>query len=289
MVAVDAGTLFAGITRIFECCELEFHEDKCVVQDGPFSGLSLPHRTARANAGHVIRDIVGTILVTHPHLDHLSALAINSQVLEAGSGPKAVAALPSVLTAIKEHLFNDSIWPNMSDEDGGAGLYTYQRLVEGGNLRFGRGETLGYVQACEGVLTKCLSVSHGHQKLGQDDRSVTESSAFFFRDQHTSREMIIFGDVEPDAVSHKPRNKRVWEIAAPKIASGVLRAIFIECSYSDSVDDAFLYGHLCPRHLITELRVLANKTEEIQQSNAKLSGEGKQGDICPGDTSTSKE
>lgn len=168
MVAVDAGTLFAGITRIFERCKIESRGDDYVARDGPFIGLSLPDTTARANAGHVIRNILGTILITHPHLDHLSALAINSQVLEAGSGPKAVAALPSVLTALKNHLFNDVIWPNMSDEDGGAGLYTYQRLVDGGNLRFGRGETLGYVQACDGLLTKCLSVSHGHQKLDQN-------------------------------------------------------------------------------------------------------------------------
>lgn len=36
-----------------------------------------------------------------------------------------------------------------------------------------------------------------------------------------------------------------------------MRAIFIECSYDDSVADEYLYGHLCPRHLIDELKVLA--------------------------------
>ena len=38
----------------------------------------------------------------------------------------------------------------MSDEDGGAGLLTYQRLVEGGNPRFGRGGAQGYLGAQEG-------------------------------------------------------------------------------------------------------------------------------------------
>lgn len=132
--------------------------------EGPFKGLELPHETAEANAAHVFREIIGAVLITHAHLDHISGLAINTPILEAGSGPKPVGALPSVLTAIKNHMFNDVIWPNLSDEDGGAGLLTYQRLVDGGNPRFGSGDGRGYVRACNGLLTKCLSVSHGRCK-----------------------------------------------------------------------------------------------------------------------------
>lgn len=93
---------------------------------------------------------------------------------------------------------------------------------------------------------------------------VVESSAFFIRDDNTGKEIIIFGDIEPDSISLEPRNKRVWEIAALKIVSGSLRAIFIECSYNDAIDDETLYGHLCPRHLIAELKVLASKVEEAR-------------------------
>lgn len=57
-------------------------------------------------------------------------------------------------------------------------------------------------------------------------------------------------------------------MAAPKIASGMLRAIFIECSFSDSIDDGYLYGHLCPRHLIAELEVLAGKVLDAQKPHA---------------------
>lgn len=134
------------------------------MKEGPFKGLELPHETAEANAAHIFREIIGAVLITHPHLDHISGLAINTPILEAGNGPKPVAALPSVLSAMKNHMFNDVIWPNLSDEDGGAGLLTYQRLVEGGNPRFGSGEGRGYVRACNGLLTKCLGVSHGRCK-----------------------------------------------------------------------------------------------------------------------------
>lgn len=97
--------------------------------------------------------------------------------------------------------------------------------------------------------------------------STVESSAFFLRDHHTGHEIIVFGDVEPDSVSMGTHNKRVWEAAAPKIATGKLRAIFIECSYNDSTDDSYLYGHMCPRHLVSELSVLANKVMEVRDPN----------------------
>lgn len=167
-MAVDAGTLLGGIIRVLKRflpdCKEDCEEDEGVMTAGPFKGLHLPAQSAEANAAHIFREIIGAVLITHPHLDHISGLAINTPILEAGSGPKPVAALPSVLSAIKNHMFNDIIWPNLSDEDGGAGLLTYQRLVEGGNTRFGSGESRGYVRACNGLLTKCLAVSHGRCK-----------------------------------------------------------------------------------------------------------------------------
>ncbi|CAG8909678.1 unnamed protein product [Penicillium egyptiacum] len=318
VVAVDAGTLLAGIIRLLERYIPECRDDQGMMTSGPFQGLELPYSTAQANAAHVFREIIGAVLITHPHLDHISGLAINTPILEAGNGPKPVAALPSVLSALKNHMFNDVIWPNLSDEDGGAGLLTYQRLVEGGNPRFGRGDSRGYVRACNGLLTKCLSVSHGrckqryhpesgtHHRVGSTvfsdhqlmlpSRAISvdhtdgsfysparsprllpsnpkepvmatvESSAFFLRDHQTGSEIIVFGDVEPDSVSMGTHNKRVWEAAAPKIATGNLRAIFIECSYDDSTDDSYLYGHMCPRHLVSELSALANRVTEVRDS-----------------------
>ncbi|KAF3481261.1 uncharacterized protein GIQ15_04020 [Arthroderma uncinatum] len=321
VVAVDAGTLLSGIIRILENnSPTELDNDRRIVSSGPFASLELPHLTAEANAAHIFRDILSGVLITHPHLDHVSGLAMNTPTVEAESGPKTVAALPSTIAALKNHLFNDITWPNLSDEDGGAGLITYQRLVDGGNQRLGRGPAKGYVKASDGLTTKCLGVSHGRcrqrynpetekhhraestvfmsepvllpsrrvsidassfrsyspstqaqQQLslsanGKDSTYATvESSAFFIRDDLTGSEIIIFGDIEPDSISLEPRNERVWETAAPKISEGSLRAIFIECSYSDSVEDNALYGHLCPRHLIAELEVLAGKVLDSQK------------------------
>lgn len=94
--------------------------------------------------------------------------------------------------------------------------------------------------------------------------ATVESSAFFLRDHRTGKEIIIFGDLEPDTISLEPRNNLVWEAAAPKVHAGTLRAIFIECSFTDNIDDAYLYGHLCPRHMVAELSVLAAKVMALR-------------------------
>lgn len=95
-----------------------------------------------------------------------------------------------------------------------------------------------------------------------DMGSTVDSTAYFIRDIATSREVLIFGDVEPDSVSLAPRLGRVWAEAAPKIAQGILTGIFIECSYDDSQADAVLFGHLAPRHLVAELGLLAEMVRE---------------------------
>lgn len=119
--------------------------------------------------------------------------------------------------------------------------------------------------------------------MKENTQATVESSAFFIRDSHTGNEIIVFGDVEPDSISLDPRNSRIWDISAPKIASGSLRAIFIECSYDDTVEDSSLYGHLCPRHLVAELKALASKvTDARRPTSATKAGKRKRTASSPG-------
>ena len=343
MIAVDAGAHLASIVRILQR-DMPLRSEKLPPQgysrtldNGPFAGLRFPHISAKANALHIFREILHGFLITHPHLDHLSGMAINTPALEYGREAKAIVALPSTIEAIKNHIFNDWLWPNLSDEGHGVGFVTYRRLIEGGNPRLGLGESRGYVNVCDGLATKCWGVSHGKchrrshsishhhgdsfgymsdynfpsRRLSRisDDHGYfammaqqqphhaasygpppgqvpisagpvtpgilgapvasshldpshmfepVSSSAFFIRNDHTGNELLIFGDVEPDSVSISPRNHVVWDDAAGKVADGKLKAVFIECSYDENTRNEDLYGHLCPRHLIAELIVLAN-------------------------------
>lgn len=301
------------------------------LKEGPFAGMPFPNESARANALHLVRECISTYLITHPHLDHISGMVINTAGLASTTRPKRLTALPSTVNAIKAHIFNDIIWPNLTDEDGGVGFVTFQRLPQGGNNMVGEGRGLGYIEVCDGLCVKGMKVSHGHCMRGHQTQNqhhrdsevglsephivtglglesprkdagpldrrtpsisqvlsapgtpgffsqqqmptntqphtngdpmlrqaVVDSTAYFIRDDPTGREVLIFGDVEPDLVSLNPRTAQVWAEAAPKIVAGSLRAIFIECSYDDSQADAVLFGHLAPRHLVKEMVVLAN-------------------------------
>lgn len=87
LVAVDAGTLLAGIIRILKLFLPDSKDDEGFMTAGPFKGLHLPAQSAEANAAHIFREIIGAVLITHPHLDHISGLAINTPILEAGVDP----------------------------------------------------------------------------------------------------------------------------------------------------------------------------------------------------------
>ncbi|KAK8211190.1 cAMP phosphodiesterases class-II-domain-containing protein [Phyllosticta paracitricarpa] len=349
ILAVDAGTHLSAITRILE------HDFPTVDQTngaswrsatppppittleaGPFAGLPFPNASARANAVHVVREHVATYLITHPHLDHLSGFVINTAAFHNTSKPKRLAALPFTVNSIKTHIFNDVIWPNLTDEDGGVGFVTFQRLAEGGNIALGDGHSRGFIEVCDGLGVKGFKVSHGncmrgpghihrgssaqmsetglntlahgHPAAATDGRSLSisqpsqpgtplfsaqqptsvpqidgvqqciiDSSAYFIRTDLGSpygavssrpppaREILIFGDVEPDTLSLSPRTAHVWQEAAPKIAAGILKGVFIECSYTDAQGDAVLFGHLAPRHLIAELQYLAEMVREARK------------------------
>ena len=314
---------------------------------GPFAGLPFPHASARANALHVVREHVSTYLITHPHLDHVSGFVINTAAFHNTSRPKRLAALPFTVNAIKKHLFNNVIWPNLTDEDGGVGLVTFQRLGEGGNIAIGEGSGRGYIEVVDGLSVKGFKVSHGHCMRGVGhvhrgsnanlpesnapttlhpqpphhshtitearegrahsfslpsqpgtplytanletgrvaaadyEQCVIDSSAYFIRtsaaNHSPAREVLIFGDVEPDSISLSPRTRAVWMEAAPKIANGTLTGIFIECSYSNSQGDGMLYGHLCPRHLLDELQNLADLVREARKEHEREKEELRKG------------
>lgn len=321
VAALDAGVHLSAIARILEETQPPGLGTSValphVLESGPFAGLEIRDISASANAAHITRHIVDTYLITHPHLDHISGFVINTAGLP-GTRQKRLAGLPSTISAFRNHIFNNVIWPNLSDENNGAGLVTYLRLVEGGSPALGEGDGKGYVEISDGLTIRIFGVSHGHcierhahrgsatsSRLGSFDASsmmpqrgapgsnaasgpsnlfraaslaqgspngerdsacVYDSSAYFIREPYSGREVLMFGDVEPDSMSLSPRNLLIWQEAAPRIASGNLAAIFIECSYDDSQSVDRLFGHLTPRFLIEELKVLAAEVDTVRQA-----------------------
>jgi len=104
-----------------------------------------------------------------------------------------------------------------------------------------------------------MPVTHGLTKTG----SVYESAVFFLRNNVTERELLFFGDVEPDSISSKPQTINVWKEAAPKIPH-TLASIFIECSWTSDRPNNLLFGHLNPVHLVDELVTLALEVYKVK-------------------------
>ncbi|KAH8176558.1 cAMP phosphodiesterases class-II domain-containing protein [Sarocladium implicatum] len=320
VIAVDGGVYLSIITKLLEeAMPPPTSARPFTIENGPFAGLTLPYSSVEGNAGHITSTIIDAHLITHPHLDHISGFVMNTAGLP-GTRPKKLAALPNTIHAFKTHIFNEVIWPNLSDENGGAGLVTYLRLVEGGSPAMGDGDGKGYSEVCDGLLVKAWSISHGtcvekhgrrgsvsststrfgsydasaqtprreyqhpHQQSGarrpsllsqatlppagsgspipDADRAATcvvDSSAYFIQDRDSRREVLMFGDVEPDSISLSPRNLHIWQEAAPKIAAGTLAAVFIECSYDDSQSNDRLFGHLKPVFVLEEMAILARE------------------------------
>ena len=152
-----AATTRSGLGRLGD----EAANPKVVLSSGPFASLELPHDSAKANGAYVIREMISTYLITHPHLDHISGFAINTAALQQTVQPKRVAALPSTIDALKTHIFNDVIWPNLTNENGGVGLISFLRLVDSGKNALNDESSCGYIEVCDGISVRCWSVSHG--------------------------------------------------------------------------------------------------------------------------------
>ncbi|KAN0062882.1 3',5'-cyclic-nucleotide phosphodiesterase pde1 [Thecaphora frezii] len=122
-----------------------------------------------------------------------------------------------------------------------------------------------------------------HEKSGGDNRAATtqerpprrvpiertppslDSTAFFITHSGHDRDVLFFGDVEPDCVSKSPRNRQVWGHAAQRFVEGKLNTIFLECSFARGHPVQLLYGHLSVEHLFEELKVLAIMVKRLRQ------------------------
>ncbi|KAL2074727.1 hypothetical protein VTL71DRAFT_8506 [Oculimacula yallundae] len=341
VMAVDGGVGLAAISRILDghkqnrpfddgSASRDSAMPPVTLIDGPFEGLEIPSVSSYANAKYIYRELIDTVLFTHPHLDHIMGAVINTAT-PAPTRQKHFAGLPNTIEALKTHIFNNAIWPNLTDENNGAGMISYIRLVEGGSPAAGQGDSKGYVEVAPGLGVKTMSISHGTcienhahrgtplpspapgessrlgspmsntymQRSNSNASAITSpyipkitggtpspagecvynSSVFFIRDSATGKEILIFGDVEPDQISLSPRNYLVWAEAAPKIASGQLTGIFIECSYDDSRDNDQLFGHMKPSFLMQELKALGDLVAKIGGANGN--GDREQGLTSP--------
>jgi cAMP phosphodiesterase len=187
-------------------------------------------------------------------------------------------AMNSVLEDL-ETVFSGRLWPKLAsrredDEEtpylltmSASSLITFQ--TDGDSVPKSWYSSLQedqYQHMCPDVSVRMMPLTHGGSFT--DPKEPYESSAFFVRHDVTKRQFLFFGDVEPDSLSVKPQTIAVWRAAAPLVPEQ-LSAIFLECSWPSDRDDALLFGHLSPKHVLHELEVFA---DEVLGLRAKREG-----------------
>jgi 3',5'-cyclic-nucleotide phosphodiesterase len=209
-ICLDAGTLYSGIEK--------------ATSAGLFTG----------SPGSILRSRIKGYFISHPHLDHLAGLIINSP----DDTAKNIYGLPACLETISEKYFSWKSWANFADEGEKPQLKKYHYVALQPGKEIAAENTPLFVQA--------FPLSHGNP---------FESAAFLVRNGNNS--LLYFGDTGADSVEHSDKMQRIWQAIAPLLKAGSLRAIFIEVSFPNEQPVRSLFGHLTPALLNRELVALA--------------------------------
>ncbi len=219
-VCLDAGTLHSGIQQ--------------AINKGIFHGT--------VNA--VLKKNIKGYLISHPHLDHVAGLIINSP----DDTVKNIYALPFCIEVLKEKYFSWKSWANFAD-DGEKPLlkkYHYNTLTPGEE------QPLQHTP----LAVTAFQLSHS---------APYKSTAFLVRNNNAY--LLYLGDTGADTIEHANNLQLLWQQVAALIKDKKLKALFIEVSFDNAQPDKLLFGHLTPSLLMQELTVLAKLAGTTQLRN----------------------
>lgn len=228
-IMCDAGSLVSGIKAADERDVFDYRE------------ASSDSKMTRI--GDVLTQDIKGYLISHAHLDHVAGLITASP----DDSKKPIYALASVNKELVDNYFNWEAWPNFTDR-GVRPLKQYHLddLVPGRKIQLENTQ----------MFVTAYPLSHGG----------VESTVFLL--ESGSDAMLCFGDTGGDGLEKSNDLQKVWEQIAPLVKEGRLKGMIIESSFSDSQPDKFMFGHLRPSLLMSELRALEN-----------LAGKGKLSDL----------
>jgi len=213
-VALDAGSLLSGIEWAYQKKNLS----EIPLEDAVLTPI-----------GKFFQQYIKAYLISHVHLDHIYGLVINSQT----DSPKAILGLDSTIDFLRDHIFNGVIWPNYGSEGTNPiGRYRYTRL------------SLNQSVAIPGLSLTVEPFLLSHPG------NYPSTAFLLFSEGHA---LLYFGDTASDLFEKTKRMRLVWERVAPLLKKGLLRGIFLECSYPNEHPKTVNYGHLTPDLMLEEL------------------------------------
>lgn len=208
-ICLDAGTLYAGIEK------------------------AIDNNTLSGSIGNILRTHIKGYCISHPHLDHVAGLIINSP----DDTSKTIYGMPYTLKVLEEKYFTWAAWANFADAGEKPILrkYHYMPLTSGQETSM----------AGTSMQVKAFPLSHGEPY---------QSTAFLIRSGDAY--LLYLGDTGADTIEHAGKLQQLWQVAGPLIKAGRLHAIFIETSFPNSQPETLLFGHLTPYLLMDELQRL---------------------------------
>jgi cAMP phosphodiesterase len=162
------------------------------------------------------------VLLSHSHIDHVATLPIFlDNVFSPDRECPKVYASRNVWDCLSRDVFNDRLWADLSGiaiEEGQ--FFTPIELQSESTFKIA------------GLSITPVSVDHSVPTLG-----------FLVEDDRVA--ILIVSDTGP--------TERIWELARQQLFYAKLRAVFLECSFSNSFEWlAKKTAHLCPRLFAAE-------------------------------------
>ena len=210
-------------------------------------------------------------LITHPHLDHLSSLVINSS--QKFGSFKHLIGFEKTLKGV-ELAFGGLLWPALASWANKGGLVERLQYFQVEPFSpfeipspYNQFTAVAYPVSHGTIGLIADAKTHAYLQVEKDPNQTYDSIAYFIELNEHQKSFLFWGDVEPDAISTLPRNKPVWIEAAKRFVLGNLKWIWIECSYTNSRPNNLLFGHFKPQLLIDELQTLGILVENFKQMN----------------------
>ncbi|KAI5958732.1 PDE1 [Candida pseudojiufengensis] len=315
ILVIDAGSGMGKLTDIIYqesknkksiCNLLDYYYDSEPIHYYYHSSINLKRPFENFNKFNTISytklifNKLNNFLISHPHLDHVSSLVINSAGFPTNNPPKQVYGSKYTINSLQNHYFNGIVWPNMPNFDilnlnsvefeksFKIGNYEIEmfplshgelNMIESkkqknnpsdGGKRHSSITTIPAGINDENYIKTKIENDFTHSNSGNLEdptQSHYQSSAFLINRNNSS--ILIFGDFESDLISKLQYNQKIWHKIAPLILKNQLKLIILECSNSFEIDENKLYGHLTPKYVIYELKQLEKEILKISDSTTK--------------------